>query len=198
MKKSKDAMPDLKSLCGEKLHTRSISINTYEAPGKSIVVEGVLEDDRLCEAYTMTGGMRPPGRVHHMIVRLRVEGPPLTITAVEAEIPTSPLAECRKTLKMLTPVKGMRLAAGFTAAVKSKIGGPKGCAHLTALILAMGPAAVQGFWSMAATAPIDPASSQGFLLKFLTDTCYVWRRDGTQIASLEHARPGGGDEERSA
>ncbi|MFH1985979.1 MAG: DUF2889 domain-containing protein [Pseudomonadota bacterium] len=181
-------MPDLKSLCGEKLHTRKIAINTYEAPDKSIVVEGILKDDRLRETHTMTGQIRPPDRVHHMIVRLRVEGPPLTITAVEVEMPVAPMAECQKTLQMLAPVTGMQLTAGFTAAVKTKIGGPKGCAHLTALILAMAPAAVQGFWSMTATRPIDPVASQGLMLQFLADTCYVWRSDGEQITALKNDR----------
>ena len=123
-------MPNLKSLCGEKLHTRNIVIHTYRAPGDAIVVEGVLTDDRWREAHTMTGGIRPPGRVHHMIVRLRVEGPPLTFTAVEVEMPEAPMAECQKTREMLSPVLGMRLTAGFTAAVKAKIGGTKGCEPL--------------------------------------------------------------------
>jgi len=178
-------MPDLASLCGEKLHTRNITINTFAAPGGSIVVEGVLTDDRLRETHTAAGGIRPPGRVHHMIVRFRVEGPPLTITDISVEMPTAPMAECRRTLEMLSPVKGMRLAAGFTTAVKKRIGGPRGCAHLSALILAMAPAAVQGFWSMAAARPIDLAGGQGFLRQFLEDTCYVWRRDGEQIAALK-------------
>lgn len=181
-------MPDLKSLCGEKVHTRSIAISTYEAPDRSVVVEGVLKDDRLRETHTMTRGTRPAGRIHHMIVRLRVEGPPLTITAVAVEMPEAPLPECQKTRQMLAPVVGMRLAAGFTAAVKDRIGGPKGCAHLASLILTMAPAAVQGFWSMAAGGAVDPAVNQGLAKQFLADTCYVWRRGGAQIATLKHAK----------
>lgn len=177
-------MSDLRSLCTEKIHRRDIAISTYEAPERSIVVEGILTDDRLRPTHTMAGGSRPAGRIHHMIVRIHVEGPPLIIAAVEAEMPEAPLAECLRTREMLAPVAGMKLSAGFTAAVKARIGGANGCAHLTALLLAMAPAAVQGFWTMAAARPIAPDERRGILQHFLADTCYVWRRDGEQLRTL--------------
>jgi len=41
----------------------------------------------------------------------------------------------------------MAIAKGFTARVKNLVGGNKGCAHLVELLLAMAPAAIQGYAS---------------------------------------------------
>ena len=72
----------------------------------------------------------------------------------------------------------MKIQAGFTERVKEQVGGARGCTHLVALLLAMAPAAVQGAWSAVARQPLDPATYSGTALRFLENTCWVWRADG--------------------
>jgi hypothetical protein len=78
----------------------------------------------------------------------------------------------------------MRIAPGFTSKVRNIIGGPKGCAHLSGLLMAMASAALQGLWTYRAKdrqryTDIDKTASE-----YLVDTCWVWRQDGPLIAQL--------------
>ena len=43
---------------------------------------------------------------------------------------------------------GLSIARGFTHEVRQRFGGPRGCTHTTALLLAMAPVAIQCIWSM--------------------------------------------------
>ena len=73
----------------QKIHTRRIDIATYEGGSDSIVVEGVLTDERLTNSYRSLGETLPPGTVHHMIIRMEVRGPKLVIEDIDQlQIPT--------------------------------------------------------------------------------------------------------------
>lgn len=161
-----------------KVHTRALEINTYEIEPYSTVVEGILKDDCFVTRYQIDGSRRPPGTIHHMILRMKLGGPELTIEEIEAEMPSVPHEECRQTTDALKMLVGMRIASGFTSNIKKILGGPKGCAHLISLLLAMAPSAVQGSWSAASQKPLDPSVYAERIMGFLTDTCRVWRKGG--------------------
>ncbi len=165
----------------QKVHTRSIEIGIYEGDSDSIVVEGVLRDERLLDSYRPTGGVHPPGTLHHMIIRMRVRGPQLVIEDIEVQMPTIPHEACVETLGSLEPVKGMAIVSGFTAKVRKRVGGTRGCNHLLALLTAMAPAAVQGAWSAMARKPIDPRTFRPAALERVKNTCRVWREDGPLV-----------------
>jgi len=169
----------------QKIHTRGIAIATYEGGPDSIVVEGVLKDERLANSYRPSGEALPPGTVHHMIIRMEVRGPKLVIEDIEVEMPTVPMQECRETLDSLTPIKGLPIVSGFTNRVKDLVGGAKGCAHLVALITAMASAAVQGAWAAMTSKPRDPATFLPGAVERIKDTCRVWRSDGPLVKDIE-------------
>ena len=182
-------MSRLKSLAGEKISTRRILINAYSVNESKIVVEGNLVDDRSVDYILTSGEKRSPGSVHDMIIRLLIKGPDLTIEDIEVELPGVPRDDCRETINSLEPIKGLRIASGFTAKVKSLAGGRLGCAHLVALLLAMAPAAVQGFWvngarKMASVDSIADPENQELVEEYLKNTCWVWREDGPRFKKL--------------
>ena len=161
-----------------KVHMRRLAITTYTAAPDAVIVEGSLTDECFVSRYYLTGEKRPPGYIHDMIVRMKVRGADLVIEEIDVEMPTVPRVECRETIDTLTPLTGMPIASGFTVKVKELIGGPRGCTHLAALVLAMAPAAVQGAWTAVAQTPIDPFVYADRAMNFLTDTCWVWRKGG--------------------
>ena len=190
-------MGTIEDLKGDRVHCRRIIIESFAARD-GIVVEGRLHDERLADTFTMTGARRPPGTIHHMVLRLHVTGPPLTVAAAEVELPGVPYEECRDTAGSLKAIVDMPITAGFTAAAKRRLGGARGCAHLTALLLAMAPAAVQGFWALKASAPVQlTTAATAAMERYLIDTCHVWRRDGPRAQALLNAaaeeQEGGGD-----
>ena len=165
----------------EKIHTRRIEVATYDIGRQGVIVEGKLKDDRLQAISRPTGEHVPPGTVHHMIIRMRVSGPKLTIEDIEVEMPTVPYEECIETLTSLEPVKGMPIASGFTSNVKELVGGAKGCAHLVALLVSMASAAVQGYWTAVSRRPTDQSDYRDRAMASIVDTCRVWRKDGPKI-----------------
>ena len=165
----------------QKIHTRQIDIASYEGGSDSIVVEGVLKDERLATSFGPTGEATPPGTVHHMIIRMVIRGPELVIQDIDVEMPTIPRQECLETRESLLQLRGLSIAAGFMVKTKKLVGGAKGCAHLLALLTAMAPAAVQGAWAAATREHRDPATYLPETVERAKDTCRIWRSDGPLV-----------------
>jgi Protein of unknown function (DUF2889) len=167
---------------GEKLHTRNIEVTTYYYDEQRMIVEGFLKDDRFQESHSMTGEKFPSGVVHHMAIRLLVNCSNLLIEDIDVDLISIPREACRETIGCLAPIKGLIITKGFTAKVKKLIGGKKGCTHLVELILAMAPAAIQGYATYQSRKQVvfDPDHAK-MILEFLVNTCLVWREDGPLV-----------------
>ena len=164
---------------GKRLHTRIIETSTYEYDGQRIIVEGFLKDDRFQDTHAVTGETFPRGVIHHMGIRLLVNCSTLAIEDIDVDLIAIPRDVCRETIECLAPVKGLTITRGFTTKIKKIAGGSKGCNHLVELLLAMAPAAVQGFAAHQSQKPSGVDSEQaGMILKFLINTCHAWREDG--------------------
>lgn len=166
-------------LKGKKLHTRKIDVSTYEYDDDRIMVEGSLKDDRFQDTHAITGETFPRGVIHHMGIRLLVNCSTLVIEDIDVELISVPRDICRETAECLAPIKGLTITRGFTAKVKKLAGGNKGCTHLLELLLAMAPAAVQGFaaYRSQKKSGVNPEQAK-FILKYLMNTCHAWREDG--------------------
>ena len=169
---------------GEKIRTRNISVAIYTIDEESIAVEGVLKDDRFVTQYTFVGDEFPPGIVHHMVVRMRIGGESLTIEEIEVEMPCTPYETCVENKNSLDKLKGLSIIRGFTSRVKKTVGGINGCVHLTALLLSMVPAAIQGHWTNLTRKPDVEIVFPEALMHFLIDSCSVWQRDRTLAKEL--------------
>jgi hypothetical protein len=165
-------------LQNNKIHNRQIDITIYENDASSFVMEGKLTDTRFRKTFYMNGATRPPGTLHGLVIRMQISRTGLMIEDIEVDMNTVPRAECREISHCLECIKGMKISSGFSEKVKTMVGGAKGCAHLVTLLLAMGPAAVQGAWSIATQNPANPADYSKNTLSYLENTCWVWRSDG--------------------
>ncbi len=171
----------------EKLHARNIEISTYEYEEQKIIVEGFLKDDRFHASRIITGEGFPAGVIHHMAIRLLINCSNMMIEDIEAELLSVPREICRETLDCLAPIKGLVITKGFTAKVKKLVGGNKGCSHLVELLLAMAPAAIQGYASYQSKKLVaySPDRSK-MILQFLVNTCRAWREDGPLVEKLKN------------
>jgi len=155
----------------KKIHTRDIKIATYAYDEAHIIVEGELNDGRIIPNFSHTGELYPPGNIHHMFIRLLIEIESIRIVQVEIEMPGIPHHECPETIPNFAKLEGMRVAPGFTSKVRNLIGGPKGCAHLSGLLMAMA--------DRQRDKHIDEIASD-----YLVNTCWVWRQDGPMVDRL--------------
>ncbi len=166
----------------ELVQNRELSMRTYDLGDHIILIEGFLTDHR----YRSSPNENPEGGrlVHDMIVRLKVRGPGMLIEEAEAEMPHHPREECLEVLPWIKRIEGLRIATGFTIKVKEIIGDTKGCAHLTSLVIAMGPVAIQGYWSAYGVERTRRAIKDEAVKKVI-NTCYLWREDGPMVRRLK-------------
>ena len=168
----------------QKIHNRKIDTAIYEGESDTIIVEGSLEDKRFCDSHMFTGEVRPPYTVHHMVIRMELRLPHLTIVDIEVEMPAVPHEFCRDVLECLKPLKGTRIASGFTSRVRKLVDRKNACTHLLTLVTAMAPAAFQGAWSARIRKPVDRKIYAGMMGK-LKNTCWAWRDEGPLVEKIK-------------
>ncbi len=162
------------------VHTREISIKTSDLGDHSILVEGSLIDHRHRPERDRT---EESELVHHMVIRLKVKGPEMLIEEAEATMPHHPREECPEVLPSIRNLEGLEIAPGYTMKVKRAIGGVKGCAHLTSLVIAMGESAVQGYWAAYEAERRGRGLREQTIKKFI-NTCHLWKEDGPIVRGL--------------
>lgn len=170
----------------DKVHTRSISLSTYDAEENCIIVEGKLIDHRLKDVYHFSGEKKPPGVIHHMLIRMLVSLPALTIKDIEVEMPAVPREECLETMKNVREMIGVSITSGYSECVKKRVGGKVGCAHLSTLLISMGPEVVQGAYANHARKPQENTGNElrELFIAGMKNTCYVWRENGTHYKTV--------------
>jgi hypothetical protein len=171
---------------GEKLYTRNIEVTAYGYDEQKIIVEGFLKGDRCQKSRSITGEESPIGVIHHMAIRLLVNGSNRLIEDIDVDLISVPSEECRGTINCLIPIKGLNIAKGFTAKVKKIVGGTGCCTHLLELITAMAPVVVTGFTALQAqkSSAFNPDWAKK-ALQNLVNTCHTWREDGPLVEMLK-------------
>ena len=165
----------------ELVHNREISIRTFDLGNHSILVKGSLIDRQL---WPWPNEVRKqPKIVHYMVIQLKVKGPEMLIEQAEAAMPYHPREECPVVLPSIRNLEGLRITQGFSLKIKKAIGGTKGCAHLTSLLTAMGPSAVQGYWA-AYGVEEEKVTLRIQAVRNIVNTCYLWREDGPLVKGL--------------
>jgi hypothetical protein len=188
---------------GELIHTRDYQVKVYKRDESTLLVRGAVRDAKEAGLYIV--GDPEPLTVHHMVVGLVVDFPSLEITDVEVDFESHPNPECPSITDHYKGLIGLSVSRGFTHKVRELFGGPRGCTHTTALLLAMGPAVVQSTFSMRVLAARrqGQGSGEGFsgfadmpieerrkFWAFNLNTCHVWAEDGQFVADLEAGRGG--------
>jgi hypothetical protein len=170
------------------LHRRSVEFEAFDG-GETIVVVGTLRDSR---PWAEDGSA--VRTVHDMELKVTVRVEDLTIIAASAVMHTFPHAECPGITEAFAGLAGLSVARGYTRAVQSRFGGPKGCTHLEQLARSLGPVVVQAITSRRARAvalgeQADLISGAGS--PWARDSCHIWAEGGVADQKLQAGwRPG--------
>jgi len=182
-------MSRIRELAGDPAHTRSMTYTTYHAGEGHIVTECRLTDVRLRDYYKLTGDMVQSGTLHDLEVILLIRTPALVIEDIEVKMVTVPREDCLKVEQSLEPLRGLKVAKGFTAGVRNLCGGVKGCTHLVNLLTGAGSAIVQGYMAVSYQKQPDSRSDRAKkgrgMIEYLKNTCYAWREDGEAYRKLD-------------
>jgi Protein of unknown function (DUF2889) len=167
------------------LHDRTYAVQVFRRDDRSILVLGMVHDVKPPGLYVDDDP--DPLTMHRMRVELEIEYPALVIRGVDVEFDDFPQTLCPMIADDYRALIGVSITRGFTHRVRELFGGPRGCAHVTALLQAMGPAVVQSVWSMgilnqrAATTDGDAASAGEHRRPPPADSCHVWATDGELV-----------------
>lgn len=180
----------------EVLHDREYRVRGYRISDDQLIIRGAVRDQKPPGLYVPEDP--DPLTMHHMQVELHVAFPSLEITSAEVLFETHPHTSCPNIADHYHELVGLSIARGFTSRVRELFGGPRGCTHTTALLLAMGPVAVQCTWSMRAPLVRRPGQLAGGepspedrqrMLAANLDTCHVFAADGEHVAAIRAGEP---------
>ncbi|MBF0528865.1 MAG: DUF2889 domain-containing protein [Deltaproteobacteria bacterium] len=183
-------MTSIKDLItGPPIHQRHIEIRTYPASNDQVVVEGWLKDERLISGYRLSGEPLPSGIIHWMCIRLLVGDRPPTILDAEAEMPGIPHELCEETRDSVKKVIGLPIVSGYSEKIHALLGGVAGCAHLTHLLVVLGPAAIHGVWTKSSqqSRPRPEKIEEIPGLRYLVNSCRLWAEDGVFMRQLKNS-----------
>jgi hypothetical protein len=166
-----------------RLHQREYSVRGYVAAPDEMLLRGVVEDTK--PPGLVVEGDPSPIVMHHMEVELRIHHPSLEIVDANVVFDVHPHLGCPRITEHYRSLIGLSVARGFSSRVRELFGGPRGCTHTTALLLAMAPVAVQAWFGFDRPARVsgDPDAVRGHRER-TRNTCHVWADDGELMGAV--------------
>ena len=182
------------------LHEREYRIRAYRLPprdgeGDRFLLRGAVRDQKPAHLYIADDP--DPITIHHMQVELEIAFPSMLILESSVLFEAHPHEECVSIIDAYRGLVGLSIARGFTHRVRELFGGPRGCTHTTALLMAMAPVAIQCIWSMQAAeargtgesmrrgADLSPAEREQRWAASL-NSCHVWDNEGDLVRGLRN------------
>lgn len=171
----------------EQLHTRQYEVKTYRIDAEHMLVRGAIRDTKPAGLYVIDDDQ--PLVIHDMLVELTVCITDYQIIDASAQFLSHPNENCPQITEHYKQLIGLNVARGFNRSVRELFGGPRGCAHTTALLQAMGPAVHQSLWSMSVLAartggrPPGSGDAADFdrMLTGNLNTCHIWDENGQHV-----------------
>ncbi|MBM3346318.1 MAG: DUF2889 domain-containing protein [Betaproteobacteria bacterium] len=124
-------------------HTRTLSLQGYERADGLWDIEGHIVDVKP-HHFSLHGCVREAGEpIHEMRVRVTIDRE-MSIHAAAASSEAIPYrGHCDSTLPDYGKLVGLNLGRGFRRAVLERMGGVKGCTHITEMLTQLPSAAFQ-------------------------------------------------------
>lgn len=190
---------DFADLEGEPLHLRNYAVRAYRRSATEFLLRGVVDDRKRASNWIPSDSSMMV--MHHMVIDLVIEYPTLTILKADVTFEAHPNDICFHIEDRYHLLEGVSIARGFTHKVREMFGGPRGCTHVTALLQAMAPVAVQSIWGMGAANRREAAVAAGVDLSkqappppseeeqrtgsmYSLNSCHVWDEQGEVMEQI--------------
>ncbi len=156
------------------LHRRTITAEGYLREDGLYDIEGWLQDVK-GEDFHVGGRTTPAGApIHRMGLRLVVDSG-MVIREAEARTVHRPYeGVCENITPRYAELEGIQIAPGFTLKVRERLGGVRGCTHLTELVSMLATVAFQ-----TCRPGVD---TDGDRVPPHLDGCHALTRDGQVVA----------------
>jgi DUF2889 family protein len=187
---------DFDGIDGQPLHERRYRVQSYRNEDGTLLMRGAVRDQKPAGLFIPQDDRAIT--IHHMVVDLVMDPATFVITSARVVMETHPHDQCRLVEPHYGSLVGLSIARGFSAKVRELFGGPRGCSHTTALLLAMAPVAIQSMFSLqmatsapaeAGSQPVDPPrrldERRKRALALNLNTCHVWVEDGQMAMAIK-------------
>jgi hypothetical protein len=156
----------------EELHFRRIDMRGWRRSDGLFEVEGRVTDRKPHEFKVPNGTkvVPPNAALHDMGVKL-VFDDDMLVHDVFAFTDAAPYTDCLTAGETLQTLKGMRIAAGWSAEVTRRLAGANSCTHLMQLLIPMGTTAFQSLTTLRMDRP-DVLNVEGQPKKI--NSCYAY------------------------
>ena len=170
----------------EHVHTRSINYLGFRREDGLWDIEAQMTDTKTYSFQNDWRGEVQSGvPLHEMILRVTIDSD-FIIHDVYAETKQSPFEMCPNIVDNYRLIIGLRMGPGWRKEIRMKIGGTKGCTHITELLFPMGTVARQTIWplikkerSVSAERHAKKNRRPGVL-----NTCHAWASDSNLVKTL--------------
>lgn len=175
------------------LHTRTVLCEAFERGDGLFEIEGRMQDVVPAGTDLILKIVPAGARLHDMRIVMTVDRE-LVIRAIAARIEESPTLYCHEIESAYAALVGLRIGPGFRQQVKQRVGGIKGCTHLSELLGPMATTAMQAGFSMQRASPQWRERLEGDTPmpppEFI-DSCHTHRANGdaAKIYWPERRRP---------
>jgi hypothetical protein len=166
------------------VHTRSIRVDAYARDDGLWDVEAVLVDTKSRDT-PLASGNRPAGEaIHEMRLQVTID---VDLNVRDATATTSRVpypGHCERIEPEYRRLIGLNLARDFRRNVRERLGGVRGCTHLTELAAVLPTAAIQGFAGEIERRPSNNENDDGERKPFQLDRCHALATHGPAVAQF--------------
>jgi hypothetical protein len=177
------------------LHTRAVQYRGYERKDEMWDIEAHMIDTKTYDFSNNWRGQIEAGEpLHEMLLRVTIDSK-FVIREIVAATDNSPFQICPDITANYQSLIGIQMGRGWRKEIRKKVGGCKGCTHLTELLFPMATVAMQTIWprirnnKKPADSKLDSASKKPMVL----DTCHAWASDSPVVKELAPKFYTGGD-----
>lgn len=174
----------MSEVAGRRLvHRRVIEVEvTDDGAGGGLEAFGRLTDTKGVPVSMYTGQHLEAGGVpHDMVVRMSLDGD-MAIRSVDVEMASVPGPPCRSVVPAFQSIIGVRVGGGYRAALRERLGGTLGCAHVLELLTVMGAPIMQARWTLDVGPVLEPADMLAY-----EGTCHVYAPGGRLLEEFRSA-----------
>ena len=129
----------------ELTHTRQVRYEGYKRSDGRWDIEAHLTDAKSRDFHLRTGTRRAGEPVHDMRVRLTIDREFNVLEAVASSDAVPYPGGCEQAPAHYHKLVGLNLLKGFRKSVLERLGGVRGCTHITEMLYGMPTAAIQTF-----------------------------------------------------
>ena len=171
-------------------HTRQIDCRGYARDDGLYDIEARMTDTKGHLSYLLFKEVPAGGAIHDMWFTLTVDAE-FVIREAYSRTEMAPTPYCPEVNAFYAKLAGIKLGSGFMREVKARVGGARGCTHLTELLGPMATTAYQTIMGLknhgqpGAPAQDDQADKQALPM---LNSCHAWREGGEVVQIVRERR----------